>query len=162
MRLLKAACPGGHYTRKVRLAFSGEYNDDQTVLIIKIKTILSVFQRLQTFKKFNGAHQTHSSGKERRQVLLSAQRAYLYRAMAINTVIVLYLKFLLLATAGLFYELYHLLNIDVLYWIYSALKVVAVLFDQWPGQNLALFLLWLLLSLFSYWKHRRHMAVDSQ
>ena len=82
--------------------------------------------------------------------------------MAISTVIVLYLKFLLLATAGLFYELYHLLNIDVLYWIYSALKVVAVLFDQWPGQNLALFLLWLLLSLFSYWKHRRRMAVDDQ
>ena len=78
--------------------------------------------------------------------------------MAISTVFVLYLKFLLPATAELFYELYHLLHIDFIYWVYSAFKVVAVYFGQWPLQNLALFLLWLLLSLFSYWKHKRRIA----
>ncbi len=78
--------------------------------------------------------------------------------MAISTVFVLYLKFLLPATAGLFYELYHLLHIDLLYWIYSGFKVAAVYFGQWPGQDLALGALWLLLSLFSYWKHKRRIA----
>lgn len=78
--------------------------------------------------------------------------------MAISTIFVLYLKFLLPATAGQFYELYHLLHIDLIYWIYSAFKVVAVYFGQWPLQNLALFLLWLLLSLFSYWKHKRRIG----
>ena len=51
--------------------------------------------------------------------------------MAISTVFILYLKFLLPATATLFYELYHLLHIEPFYWLYSALAVVAVLFDQW-------------------------------
>ena len=78
--------------------------------------------------------------------------------MAISTVFVLYLKFLLPETAGLFYELYHLLHIDALYWIYSGFKVVAVYSDQWPAQDLAIGLLWLLLSLFSYWKHKRRIA----
>ena len=78
--------------------------------------------------------------------------------MAISTVFVLYLKFLLPETAWLFYELYHLLQIDALYWVYSGFKVVAVYSDQWPAQNLALGLLWLLLSLFSYWKHKRRIV----
>jgi hypothetical protein len=88
----------------------------------------------------------------------SYQRTHLYRAMAISTVFVLYLKFLLPETATLFYELYHLLHIDALYWIYSGFKVVAIYFNQWPAQNLALGLLWLLLSLFSYWKHERRIV----
>ena len=82
--------------------------------------------------------------------------------MAISTVFVLYLKYLLPATAGLFYELYHLLHIDVIYWVYSAFKVVSIYFDQWPLQNLALFLLWLILSLFSYWKHRRRIVKSKE
>ncbi len=77
--------------------------------------------------------------------------------MAISTVFVLYIKFLLPEAATLFYELYHLLHIDVLYWLYSGFKVVAVYFNQWPAQNLAIGLLWLLLSLFSYWKHKRRI-----
>ena len=93
---------------------------------------------------------------------LSYQRPHLYRAMAISGLFALYLKFLLPATAGLFYELYHLLKIDLLYWIYSGFKVVAVYFNQWPGQNIAIGLLWLLLSLFSYWKHKRRTAAGSQ
>ena len=100
--------------------------------------------------------------KQQHYQRLSYQRTHLYRAMAISTVVVLYLKFLLPETAGLFYELYHLLHIDALYWVYSVFKVVAVYFDQWPAQNLAIGLLWLLLSLFSYWKHKRRIVNNTK
>lgn len=112
-------------------------------------------QNQQASQKLPKSKQAQES---RRYRIFSFQRTYLYRAMAISTVFILYLKFLLPATATLFYELYHLLHIDPIYWLYSAFKVVAVLFDQWPAKNLALFLLWLLLSLFSYWKHRRRIV----
>jgi hypothetical protein len=92
----------------------------------------------------------------------SYQRAHVYRAMAISSLFAVYLKFLLPATAGLFYELYHLLQIDVLYWLYSGFKVVAVYFNLWPSQNIAIGLLWLLLSLLSYWKHKRRIAAGAQ
>ena len=82
-------------------------------------------------------------------------QAFALRAVAVSTAVALYLKFLLPATAGLFYELYHLLSIDVLYSVYIGFKVAAVYFAQWPGQNLAIALLWILLSLFIYWKNSR-------
>lgn len=82
-------------------------------------------------------------------------KALLLRAVAVSTAVALYLKFLLPTTAGLFYELYHLLSIDVLYSVYIGFKVAAVYFAQWSGQNLAIALLWILLSLFIYWKNSR-------
>ena len=82
-------------------------------------------------------------------------QAFALRAVAVSTAVALYLKFLLPATAGLFYELYHLLSIDALYSVYIGFKVAAVYFAQWPGQNLAIALLWILLSLFIYWKNSR-------
>ena len=82
-------------------------------------------------------------------------QAFVLRAVAVSTAVALYLKFLLPTTAGLFYELYHLLSIDALYSVYIGFKVAAVYFAQWPGQNLAIALLWILLSLFIYWKNSR-------
>ena len=82
-------------------------------------------------------------------------QAFALRAVAVSTAVALYLKFLLPATAGLFYELYHLLSINALYSVYIGFKVAAVYFAQWPGQNLAIALLWILLSLFIYWKNSR-------
>jgi hypothetical protein len=75
--------------------------------------------------------------------------------MAISSSVVLYLKFLLLTTAGLFYELHHLTAVEFVYWFYSAFKITAVYFAQWPAQNLFLILLWLALTGLIYWRKRR-------
>ena len=89
-------------------------------------------------------------------------QAFALRAVAVSTAVALYLKFLLPATAGLFYELYHLLSIDALYSVYIGFKVSAVYFAQWSGQNLALAVLWILVSLLVYWKNHRRSRLSSQ
>lgn len=81
--------------------------------------------------------------------------AFLIPAMAVSSCVVLYLKFLLLTTAGLLYELHHLTGVEFIYWFYSAFKVAAVYFAQWPAQNLFLALLWLALTGLIYWRKRR-------
>lgn len=43
----------------------------------------------------------------------------------------LYLYFLLPATATFFYELYHLTQVDFVYWGYSAFKAAGYYFSQW-------------------------------
>lgn len=49
----------------------------------------------------------------------------------------LYLYFLLPATAVLFYELYHLTNVDALYWGYSAFKAAGYYLGIWPYRLMA-------------------------
>ena len=56
-------------------------------------------------------------------------------AVAIGLAI--YLYFLLPLTAAVFYELYHLIEIDAIYWGYSGFKFAGYYFDQWPHQELA-------------------------
>jgi hypothetical protein len=85
----------------------------------------------------------------------SLVRSCLIPALAVSSSVALYLKFLLLTTAGLFYELHHLTAVEFIYWFYSAFKVAAVYFAQWPAQNLFLALLWLVLTGLLYWRRRR-------
>ena len=44
----------------------------------------------------------------------------------------LWLYFLLPATATAMYELYHMLPLEPLYWLYGGLKAGSFYFDQWP------------------------------
>ena len=45
-----------------------------------------------------------------------------------------YLKYLLLPTATLFFRLYHLTHIDPLYSLYAGFKAVGYYFGVWPYQ----------------------------
>ena len=45
-----------------------------------------------------------------------------------------YLYFLLPATATVFYELYHLVNFEPIYWGYGAFKAAGYYFGVWPYQ----------------------------
>lgn len=47
-----------------------------------------------------------------------------------------YLKFLLIPTAVLFYELYHATGIDFVYWGYSIFKGAGYYFGVWPYQTI--------------------------
>jgi type IV secretory pathway TraG/TraD family ATPase VirD4 len=49
----------------------------------------------------------------------------------------LYLYFLLPATATVFYELYHLVEIDAIYWGYSIFKAAGYYFGVWAYQAYA-------------------------
>lgn len=51
--------------------------------------------------------------------------------------VALYLKFLLIPTGVVFYELHHLTGIDGVYWGYSLFKGAGYYFGIWPWQNLA-------------------------
>lgn len=53
------------------------------------------------------------------------------RRWLIAAAVVLYLYFLLPATAVLFYELYHLTKIDPVYWGYSIFKAAGYYFSTW-------------------------------
>jgi hypothetical protein len=57
-------------------------------------------------------------------------------AVIISVLVSVYLKFLLLPTANLAFELYHLSNIDFIYHVYSGFKIGAYIFDNWAYQNL--------------------------
>ncbi len=56
-------------------------------------------------------------------------------ALIISVLMAGYLKFMLLPTANGAFELYHLTHIDFIYHLYSALKVIAVLFNGWAYQD---------------------------
>lgn len=57
-------------------------------------------------------------------------------ALVISLLIALYLKFLLLPSAMLMFELYHLLNVDLVYHLYSGFKVTSYLFNHWAYQDI--------------------------
>lgn len=59
------------------------------------------------------------------------------KRLIIAVAVALYLRFLLPATAWLFYELYHLSGIGPVYWGYSLFKAAGYYFGQWPGQSAA-------------------------
>jgi hypothetical protein len=61
----------------------------------------------------------------------------------------LYLRFLLIPTAVLFYELHHLTGIDFIYWGYSGFKVAGYYFGVWEHQTLACLLAGVALFLFA-------------
>ena len=67
----------------------------------------------------------------------------------------LYLRFLLPATAVLFYELHHLTGIDFVYWGYSAFKVAGYYYGIWPLQTLSAVAAGALLFLLLAWRQRR-------
>ncbi|GAB3272555.1 hypothetical protein [Parahaliea aestuarii] len=49
--------------------------------------------------------------------------------------LMLFLRFLLVPTAWIFYELYHLSGWDLVYWGYSLFKVGGYYFNHWPYQT---------------------------
>lgn len=59
------------------------------------------------------------------------------RRWLIALAVALYLYFLLPATAVAFYELYHLTNIDVVYWGYSGFKAAGYYFGTWAYREVA-------------------------
>ncbi len=72
---------------------------------------------------------------------LSKQNIGLIRRTMIATSVVLYLYFLLPATAVLFYELHHLTGIDAVYWGYSIFKIAGYYFGIWEYQLLSCLLI---------------------
>lgn len=68
------------------------------------------------------------------------------KRLIIAVAVALYLRFLLPATAWLFYELYHLVGVDPVYWGYSLFKAAGYYFGQWPGQTAACLLVALLIA----------------
>ena len=58
------------------------------------------------------------------------------RALLISISVGLYLKFLLIPTGVLFYELHHATGIDFIYWGYSIFKGVGYYFGVWEYQTL--------------------------
>ena len=62
------------------------------------------------------------------------------------------LRFLLIPTAVLFYELHHLTGIDFIYWGYSGFKIAGYYFGVWEHQTLSCIALGLLLFLFARWR----------
>ena len=58
------------------------------------------------------------------------------RALLISIGVGLYLKFLLIPTGVLFYELHHATGIDFIYWGYSIFKGAGYFFGVWEYQTL--------------------------
>lgn len=69
------------------------------------------------------------------------------KRLIIAVAVALYLRFLLPATAWLFYELYHLVGIGPVYWGYSLFKAAGYYFGQWPGQTAACLVVALLIAI---------------
>ncbi len=59
------------------------------------------------------------------------------KSLIISMLIGAYLKFGLLPTATVFYELHHLTGIDFIYILYSIFKGVGYYFSVWPMQTAA-------------------------
>ena len=59
------------------------------------------------------------------------------RALLIATAVGLYLKFLLIPTGVLFYELHHVTGINFVYWGYSIFKAAGYYFGAWEYQTLS-------------------------
>ena len=120
------------------------------------KLLIIKSRQNHNYNNLTPMHTTHLN----RAVLYRAHILPVLRAIALSTSVVLYLKFLLLTTAGFFYELHHLLGVEFIYWFYSGFKVAAVYFAQWPDQDLFLAVLWLALSGLFYWRKRRQLQKE--
>ncbi|WP_116364104.1 hypothetical protein [Parahaliea mediterranea] len=57
------------------------------------------------------------------------------RRLILGIVVALFFRFLLVPTAWMFYELYHLTGWNVVYWGYSLFKVGGYYFNHWPYQT---------------------------
>ena len=62
-------------------------------------------------------------------------------ALLISIFVGLYLKYLLIPTGVLFYELHHATGIDFVYWGYSVFKAAGYYFGAWQYQTLTCALL---------------------
>lgn len=57
------------------------------------------------------------------------------RRLVIAVLAALYLKYLLIPTGVVFYELYHLTKVDAVYWGYTLFKGAGYYFGIWPYQT---------------------------
>ena len=87
---------------------------------------------------------------------LNRQRWPLLAALALG----LYLKFLLPATAILFYELHHLTGVDAIYWGYSGFKLAGYYFGEWRYQSAACAAAAVLLFLLLAWQRNCRGRAD--
>ncbi len=58
------------------------------------------------------------------------------RGLLISITVGIYLKFLLIPTGVMFYELHHATGIDFIYWGYSIFKAAGYYFGVWEYQTL--------------------------
>lgn len=68
--------------------------------------------------------------------------------------VALYLRFLLIPTGVLFYELHHATGVDAIYWGYSAFKGAGYYFGVWPYQTLACCAVAVLIIGVGWWRQR--------
>jgi len=59
------------------------------------------------------------------------------RRLSVAVVVAIYIRFLLLPTAILFFEAYHLLQLEFLYIGYQLFKVIGYIVSVWEYRNLA-------------------------
>ena len=59
------------------------------------------------------------------------------RRLLVALMVALWLRFLLIPTAWLFYELYHLTGVHAVYWGYGLFRAVGYYFGGWPYQTVA-------------------------
>jgi hypothetical protein len=59
------------------------------------------------------------------------------KALVVSVAVGLYLKYLLIPTGVLFYELYHATGVGFIYWGYSIFKAAGYFFGVWQYQTLA-------------------------
>ncbi|WP_281645968.1 hypothetical protein [Parendozoicomonas sp. Alg238-R29] len=58
--------------------------------------------------------------------------------LAVTIATACYLYFLLPATSSFFFELYHAVEIEFIYWLYSGFKVASVYLPRWEHYELAI------------------------
>ena len=78
-------------------------------------------------------------------------------ALVVGIGVALYLKFLLLPTAVLFYKLHHATVIDFIYWGYSGFKFAGYYFGIWEYQTLTCVVVGLLLFILLGWRGRARL-----
>ena len=76
-------------------------------------------------------------------------------ALGVGIGVGLYLRFLLLPTAVLFYELHHATGLDFIYWGYSGFKIAAYYFGVWEYQTLACIAAGLVFFFIALWRAAR-------
>lgn len=69
--------------------------------------------------------------------------------------VALYLRFLLMPTAALCYETYHLTGVEAVYWGYSLFKAAGYYFGIWPYQTPACIGVAVLIGV--PWRHARQL-----
>lgn len=70
----------------------------------------------------------------------------------------LFLYFLLPGTSALFFELYHLTELEFMYWFYSGTKLAAVFYPRWAFFEVSLITAGLVLALILFLRQKRQQA----